>query len=181
MQGVIEPEDRAVVSGDVCLVHISISIEYLDNSSVRQPWAILIERETSLREEFGGIIRRTLGPEFHMRAMTVGRGSIELLVLVGTAYYVVSRYKNFVESIELMVAQMRSLAASDLGLPGTAASASWTPLPPLLSATSSPAPPSTPGYLPSALSRIDLLIWYLVFTNAAMLSVLIWFLIQSVR
>lgn len=180
MQGIMEPDGKRVVSGDVCLVHISI--QSTDDSIDLQPWAIFADRESLLREEFVGIIRHTLGPEFHMRAMTVGRGSIELLVLVGTAYYAVSRYKNFVESIELMVDQMRNLADRLLARQSRAtASASWTPLPPLLGASRFPSLPSASEVAPLALSRLDLLTWYLVLTNAAMLSVLVWFLIQSVQ
>src|ERR1051325_7295678 len=172
MRSTGDPDEKTSFSGDVCLVHITVSSP--NDPGDQGPWDSIAKREYRLREEFSLIIRRTLGPEFEMRAMTLGRGSVELLVVVGTAYYAVSRYKNFIESLDLMVDQMRSLVGDLFARqPGTGATATWTPLPPLLAAEPGRGGP-TSSAAPSTLNRLDLLTLYLLFTHGAMLVVLIW-------
>src|SRR5205814_1505782 len=75
-------------------------------------WSTARKEDSRLREELAASIHEHLGPEFDVRSMTFARGSLEILIVVGTLYYAVSRYKNFVESIELAVAQMKRTVGS---------------------------------------------------------------------
>src|SRR5205814_5032292 len=98
-------------------------------------WAIAQKEGYRLREEMNAAIHEHLGPEFDVRSMSFARGSLEILVVVGTLYYAVSRYKNFVESIELLLAQLRRIVSDFFEPRGTvpvSVTGSWTPGPGLV-------------------------------------------------
>jgi hypothetical protein len=106
--------------------------------------------------------------------MTFARGSLEILIVVGTLYYAVSRYKNFVESIELAVAQMKRIVGSlfERRAPQPAAvRGTWNPGPGMAL--------SGRSLLPGADSGVfGILVWYVVLSHAAMLVVLMWLLLS---
>lgn len=161
------------ISGDVCLVRLCVTgsdSDHLDEI----PWKILGNREHRLREEISGVVKESLGPEFEVRSLAVGRGSIEILVLIGTAYYVVSRYKNFVDSLELMVRQLRQAVRHffEMSAPThVSVSGSWIPGPGLLQAE---------GIPQQARASTDrLVLFYLVISHAGMLALLVWLVIEA--
>jgi hypothetical protein len=87
---------QAVLSGDVCSLRVVITGADSDHSS-RNLWSFLEKESQNLHSKISAAVRQHLGIEFEVRSITFGTGSIEMLVIIGTAYYVVSRYKNFVE------------------------------------------------------------------------------------
>jgi hypothetical protein len=127
--------------------------------------------DQELRERISGIVRETLGPPFEVRLVAVGRGSIEVIVLIGTTYYAISRYKNFVESIELVVRQITDLVRHIFGratpTPVTA-TGTWAPAQGMLAA------------LPRRRVRAgsSLVLWYLILSHAAMMVVILWFVLS---
>ena len=54
-------------------------------------------------------VKNTLGPDFEIRYMAISKGSIEIFVIIGSTYILVSRYKSFVESIDLLISQFKGI------------------------------------------------------------------------
>src|SRR4051794_35171353 len=98
-------EPRSVMSGAVCTVHIvfNMHFEWEDRA-----WQLLgHERYRGrLAPQMLATTHQALGPEFDVRSISLARGSIEIFVTIGAVYYALSRYKNFVDSIELLASQL---------------------------------------------------------------------------
>jgi hypothetical protein len=162
-----------VISGDVCLVRLHVTSP--EDRLLDWPTKILGNSEYRLREEISEVVQQSLGPEFEVRSMTVGRGSIEILVLIGTAFYAISRYRSFVESMELLMRQLRKVVRfffERSAQMSVSVSGSWTPM----------------GGIPGAFSYSledqngnTLILWYLILSHAGMLAVLLWLLIGSLK
>lgn len=174
-KGTDEGQERhvagTVLTGDVCYVRVYAQIRPTDLPIHR----LLMESE--MRGELQRATRELLGSEFEVRSMTVGRGSVEILVLIGTALYVISRYKNFVESIELLLAQFRRIALlyfESQGVEPTELSATWSPGPALAAAMTATPVNSAPRTLAE-----PLLLVYLILSHAVLLAVALWLLIDT--
>jgi hypothetical protein len=164
---------RLAVSGEVLLIRLNVEMgEESENNDTL--WTIAHREAYRLREDMAATVHEHLGPEFDVRSMSYARGSLEILVVVGTLYYAVSRYKSFVESIELCVAQLRRIVIAfferrmptPISVRGT-----WTP---------------GPGLVQSNAGRLDMgdngvVVWYLVLSHAAMLTVILWLLLNVFR
>lgn len=138
----------------------------------------LVEREGSkLRDRLGATIHEHLGPEFDVRSMSFARGSVEILLVVGTLYYAVSCYKNFVESIELLLTQLRRIVSDffDQRGPGpVSVTANWTPGPGLVQSAA-----AVSGLGVS--TNVSAVVWYLIVSHAAMLTAMLWLLLNAFR
>ena len=163
------------VSGDVCFVRLSV--DTIDGEPFEErPWRLLDNSDSRLRGELTSTVHETLGPEFQVRSVTIGRGSIEIVVLIGTTYYAISRYKNFVESIELMVRQVKEVVKRffERAAPmHVTVSASWTPGNGLAGLATLQDD--------AAAERVNPALWYLILSHAAMLAVVLWLLVGRLR
>lgn len=164
-----------VLSGEVVVVRL---VARAESSQGEGPlWDIAREDSYRLRERVSTAVHEHMGPQFDVRSMSYSRGSLEVIVVIGTLYYAVSRYKNFVESVELMVAQLRNVLASffERRMPGPiSVQGSWSPGPALAQAT--------PGILAGIRGGGPaLVVWYLVLSHATMLVVVLWLLIRMFR
>jgi hypothetical protein len=165
-----------ILSGEV--VVIRLTIETVEPEANDRLWSIASHDSYRLREEIAAAVHEHMGPEFDVRSMSFARGSLELLVVVGTLYYAVSRYKNFVESIELLIAQLKRVTAGFFGPPRmlgpVSVQGSWTPGPGLVQAA--------PRMFDALMGECSgLVVWYLVLSHAAMLAVLLWLLARGLR
>jgi hypothetical protein len=119
------------LSGEVIVIRLTA--EALEPEGNERLWRIASEDSYRLRENIAAAVHTYMGPEFDVRSMSFARGSLELLVVVGTLYYAVSRYKNFVESIELLIAQLKRVTAAFFGPPRmlepVSVQGNWTPGP----------------------------------------------------
>jgi hypothetical protein len=164
-----------VISGDVCLVRLSVTSPddgLLDDF----PMKILGNSELRLRDEIADAVKQSLGQEFEVRSMTIGRGSVEILVLIGTTYYVVSRYKSFVESMELMVRQVKEVVRRYFERTApmrVLVSGSWTPVGGIIQ--------SSPFQPEPVQARNTFVVWYLILSHAGMLIVLLWLLVKGLK
>lgn len=159
------------IQGDVCFVRLTVHSRDGEPFEER-PWRVLDNSNLRLREEIAAVVRENMGSAFEVRALTVGRGSIEIVVLIGTVYYAISRYKNFVESIELMLKQLKEVVKHffERSAPmSVTVSASWTPAGGLIAAA------------PVASARSNPALWYLIVSHAAMLAVILWLLVLKLR
>jgi hypothetical protein len=122
-----------------------------------------------MKKEMDRMVKQTLGPEFEVRSMTIGSGSVEVLVVIATTYYVVSKYKTFIESLELLKRQMESLLRNQVPFPSST-DATWTPGPALATVQGGGLSTESPG-----LTQMILLL-YLILSHAALLTIFIWLL-----
>lgn len=162
-------------AGDVCFVRLSVHT--IDGEPFEErPWQILDNSDGRLRAEISSAVHEALGPEFQVQSLTIGRGSIEILILIGTTYYAVSRYKNFIESIELMVRQLKDIVKHffERAAPmRVTVSATWTPGNGLASLAA--------PHDDAAAERVSPALWYLILSHAAMLAVVLWLLVERLR
>jgi hypothetical protein len=115
-----------------------------------------------------------------MRIATWRRGSVEIVLVVaavGTVYVLVSRYKNFVESINLLVRHLKRVIERFFMGGGPfrfTVEGSWSPERGLDNAKMLPAAPA--GWREWDVSRI--LLAYLILSHAALLIVFIWLIVS---
>jgi len=118
-----------------------------------------------------------MGPEFELRRITFGRGTIDILLTIGVTYYVVYNYKNFSDSIELFVSQVSGVVRQffrRLMRQGADISVSTT-------WQSGPAIAQQQKKLGA---EVDVgwafpLLWYVILSHASLLALLIWLLVRS--
>lgn len=165
-------EPRSVISGAVCTVHIVVNSDFDPED---RAWHLLS------RESYGGRLQsqmlaathQALGPEFDVRSMSLARGSIEIFVTIGAVYYALSRYKNFVDSIELLASQLAGVVRRFLEsevlqpVPQGAVSATWEPGAGLVRL-------ETLEPSPSGIAWAYPLLWYVILSHAALLALFIW-------
>ena len=164
---------RLILSGEVLFVRLVVE-STSDSSNDEWLWATAQKEGYRLREEMNAAIHEHLGPEFDVRSMSLARGSLEILVVIGTLYYAVSRYKNFIESVELAVAQLKRVVGSFFERRGPVqlpVRATWNPGPGLVLSSRSFAMGLDGGVS-------GLVVCYLVLSHAAMLAMLMWLLIS---
>src|SRR5882757_5979310 len=71
-----------------------------------------MERQKQLDAEIRLQVRTTLGDEFEVLTVNFSRGSLHVLVALGTVgvfYMSFSRYESFIKSVNLLVGQLKSL------------------------------------------------------------------------
>jgi hypothetical protein len=88
-----------------------------------------------IRREAQRATTQALGPQFYIRSVSINRGSILIMVTIATAaYYAISRYKNFIESLQLLRQQLSAFLSAIFGnanLPPATIVATWSPGPAL--------------------------------------------------
>ncbi|MBI5473547.1 MAG: hypothetical protein HY961_14505 [Ignavibacteriae bacterium] len=163
---------RTTLSGDV--VSIRFTIDFRNGREVDQEvWNFLQETRGELESDTKQAVEKILGPEFEVRSISFRRGSIEIIIIIGTVYYAISRYKNFIESIEMLVSQLKSLFQRFFGRFG--------PQPLSVHGTWSPGPALARAETIMSYGAIDgtmILLWYIILSHAALLSVFIWMLLN---
>ena len=167
---------RLLISGEVLFIRLTVDMEHGPETN-EFLWRVVEQGSSKLRERMGATIHEHLGSEFDVRSMSFARGSVEILLIVGTLYYTVSRYKNFVESIELLLAQLRRTVSDffDQRGPGpVSVTGNWTPGPGLVQ---SAAATSALG-VSTSLSAV---VWYMIVSHAAMLTAILWLLLNAFR
>ena len=165
-----------ILTGDVmmCRFLVTASDPEIDDDlfgifAARRPK----ELEARIRE----LTERTLGPEFELRSVSYRRGSVEIVAIIGVAFYAVSRYKNFVESLELLYSQLKIAiqSFSDSNVRGpTTVLGSWSPGPALVLAAN-----RLGGT--SSLETTSILLWYLILSHAALMTIFIWQIARSLK
>lgn len=165
---------RRIVSGEIIIVRARIEVP--DNVEAdRYLRSIAEEQRGTLQWEVSELVYKTLGMEFQLRSLSFEHGSLTILLIVGTTYYAISRYKNFVESIQLFVRQLTQLLSSFFGgrqQRPVLVSTSWSPGPGLVEAQTEQlrAPYAAAGWL----------LIYLVLSHAVMLGLIMWLLVTRI-
>lgn len=169
-------QGRFVVNGDVMMCRFKVTSS--DPNFDSELFDILTGgREKELAAEIRELTEKTLGPEFEVRSISYRRGSVEIIAIVGVAFYAVSRYKNFVESLDLLYSQLKSSIQrfASARLPGpTKVDGSWSPGPALVLAE------SRLGGV-NSLDITSILLWYLIVSHAALMTIFIWQIARSLK
>jgi Domain of unknown function (DUF4407) len=97
---------------DVAYLRFVMSWPSEEKDKEDKAWAILQESKYTLEDEIRVTIKKYLGPKFELQSVSLSRGSIEVLVIInaiGAVYEFVSKYKDFVDSLETLKSQLSSL------------------------------------------------------------------------
>jgi hypothetical protein len=161
---------RAVLEGNVGVVRIEVR-GFLDRELDAKIANTIEEGREQLEAEVSDAVRRDLGREFKVEEIVVQRGSVEILVFIATAYYAASHYKDFIESVHLLVLHLRLLITRLLPRRSSQdvwVDASWVPSPLLAELERSQL------VAPARWDINGALLLYLVLSNAALLAFLLW-------
>lgn len=161
--------DQIVLSGDVAYYRFIVRVD--DYQEEENAWSQLLEVRRGMEEEMKKVTQDTLGTEFSVRSVTPIRGSIEILVVIGTTYYAASKYKNFVDSLELLRNQLEGLVRRFFRQKNATVSSSMT-----LGPTVAIGGMTTPSVFDSN----KLLLGYLILSHAAMLVLFIWIIVRRI-
>jgi hypothetical protein len=163
-------QDNVVLSGDVMVCRFCVTgLEFEEEERLLR---LLISREEQeLASELREVTQRVLGPEFAVTSLSFRRGSIEIFAAVGVTYYVVSRYKNFIESLDLAWAQMNRLLQRFFSRSANqqiTVTGNWTPGAALILAEARGSEANR-GFFGTGI-----LLWYFVVSHAVLTGVVIW-------
>jgi hypothetical protein len=138
------------------------------------------ELESEIRQQ----VAQTLGSDFEVLEVRLGRGSITILVVIGAAgtfYMGFSRYESFIKSVNLLVSQLKGtfLRFFERVNPGPpdidlSVTGNWQPSATVLNAREKLGSSSGFDY------GFALLI-YVLLSNAALLATLVWLLLRHLR
>jgi len=154
-----------VLVGDVAYFRVVMT-----GKEEEQMFRNMVEIRKEIQRNMSRLAKETVGPEFEITNMTVGRGSVELLITLGATYVVISRYKNFIESLNLFRRQLETIIR-DYG-PFAEVNATWSPAPALAVAQA-----GSPSFESQSLTQV-LLLAYLILSHAALLTVFIWLVVK---
>ena len=163
-----------VVSGDLAFVRLRVTLPP-EREFERTLLEWIEESRGEIEAESSEAAKRFLGPGVEVKIVSIGPGSIEIIAAVVAVYYLISNYKSFAESLELLVRQIRHILARILRR--------RVPAPPIVTVEWSPGP-AFPPYLVVESVRIRdsnaslLLLSYLVISHAILLFALIWIIIR---
>lgn len=167
-----------ILTGDVINAKIIVNslndYEFRDNKEL---WMFFSETRNELEEEIKKTVKNYLWPEFEISSISYRRGSIEILIVIGTVYYTISRYKSFIESIELFVSQIKNIVdrffRRTTPVP-VSVSGTWTPSGSLLVSEAFINYPQTN-------QNNSILIYYLLLSHFIMLIVIVWLLLINIK
>ena len=152
----------------LCTYRIRIEEKHLPNTKDKLEYGTMFHRlkeeHSSIKKEIDTIVQSLFGTEFGLQELSIKRGSIEIIAVIGAAYYAISKYKNFIESIELARTQIENLFARRLSIDARLISSSWQPGAILLN--------NNHASCDSCYFN-KLLIWYLIFTHFILLGIAI--------
>jgi hypothetical protein len=85
-----------------------------------------------LRDEINKVVGNILGKNFTVSELAIKNGSVEVLVVIsaiGVVYMGLSRYKNFIESIDLLRTHVRDIISHRADVPAPTITSTWEPSP----------------------------------------------------
>lgn len=142
------------------------------------------ETHQKLEAEIQEQVTETLGSDFEVLDVRLGRGSLTILIAigaVGTFYMGFSRYESFIKSVNLLVSQLKSAFQRffERASPGPpdidiSVTGSWQPSATVLNARASFNSSSGFDY------GIVLLV-YLLLSHAVLLATLLWLLVRHLK
>lgn len=166
--------DRIKLSGHICTIRLLASSPFQKQEWDERTLEWLIKHRDDFETEVKEEVKIILGLQFKVAQVDYFKGSVEVSVIIATAgvvYYAVSRYKNFIESLDILVFHLRKVLYRFVEPMDSRVSGEWLPCPNMVQFSGAD--------LDVSLTRITmLLIWYLVLTNAVLLSLVIWILIR---
>ncbi len=168
------------IYGFIGVVRLTVNTNDEDN----RLFGYAMELRQKLQAEIDLQVQRTLGPEFEVLNVEIGRGSITLLIVlgaVGTLYMGFSRYDGFIKSMNLLVSQIKGLLQRFFGQ----APLIGTPLPLSVTGSWEPGPVVTEANrafdTSSGIDSCQVVLVYLLLSHAALLGVLLWLVVRHLK
>lgn len=100
-----------VITGNVAILkfYISIKDSKINDNEETNLYNITQEYQEKLKVEIEENIKGILGSQFDLVKFEIRKGSVEVILIIGTTYVVISRYKNFVESLKILKNQLENI------------------------------------------------------------------------
>jgi hypothetical protein len=164
--------EQILLSGDVVYYRFVMRMDEYEDEE--RAWVTMMKERPVMEDMINRTIRDNLGSEFSLRSMTPIRGSIELILVIGTTYYAISKYKNFIDSLELLRTQLESFLKNFFGgriASGMRISSSMT-----LGASTAAGNIAGSG----TFDANRFLLFYVLLSHAALLAVFIWIVLKRI-
>ena len=151
-------------------LYFIVQTETVDDERI---YNLLHEAESELAAEISSRVSAILGSLFRVERVEVRRGSVELWVVVAGGFTLISQYKDFVRSLELLHSQIANLIRDFLAHHNiyVTIAGGWTPVSGIRGRRFGFGLSSfriTPEFI------LLLLVLYLIVSHAVLLSVFIW-------
>jgi hypothetical protein len=92
-----------LITGNVAILKFYISTNGQEEDNLFEK---TLQNQDKLKIEIKENIKEILGSQFELVKFEIRKGSIEIILIIGTIYVVISRYKNFVDSLRLLKNQL---------------------------------------------------------------------------
>jgi hypothetical protein len=155
------------------LAYFMLSIDSYDDAGVLDT----LGSKEKLDREFFLAVHRTLGQQYDIRIISISQGTAMVLIaisIIGGAYVTISQYHDFVESLELLLDQIKNILRRLLSSYEPSIESSYLINPrlpvPSMAPSSNSAPAITNNFF-----------WYMVLSNAALLATLIYILLKNLH
>lgn len=103
-----------------------------NESDIHDYYRYYVAHQDDIEKIIKTSVNETFGHDYFVSGLSINRGSVEIVVFIAgvllSGYVGISRYKNFIESVDLLRRQIRGKLAELPGIPPDAISASWEPL-----------------------------------------------------
>jgi len=111
-------------------------------------------------------VRGILGPEYNVRDVSIHGGSVELWLIVTTAFAVITNWGSFRQGLDYLISDLRKVILMIAPAKVKVTDASWSPGPALLQPQL-----QVP---PDMIFETRLMVTYLVLSHAALLALVLW-------
>lgn len=109
-------------------------------------------------------MRSILGPEYNVRDVSIHGGSVELWLIVTTAFAMITNWGSFRQGLDYLISDLRKVIRKIA--PAKVTDASWSPGPALLQPQLQ--------IPPDLIFETRLIVTYLVLSHAALLAFMLW-------
>src|SRR5204863_324763 len=88
------------------------------------------ERRSELEQRINEAVLQELGPNFEVRDVQILRGSVLILVVIGTIYATIAQYPDFLQGLERISSQIKQALRTFSGAPNpVSVRGHWNPSP----------------------------------------------------
>ena len=165
------------MSGEILSIHFTVST--VDRDLNTELWEFVSGRQDELETEVRRTVEAALDSSIQVWDIDYRVGSLEIVVILGTGYYAIAHYDDFVQSVGTLVSQMRSLLRRFFGRRSPTPFSiigGWRPGPALHRVeTSRAAAPASKG-IPAWHVAHAAALWYLIASHAVLIGAIIWLL-----
>ena len=157
------------ITGDIATFTFRIDTDHSDGLEA-DIYGSFRNQAREIHGEIASAVAETLGSQVEVRDLAIRRGSVEVIVVIAAAYYVIAAYPDFLQGLDKLFEQIRSILRRFAGRfsqgPWTiVVSGSWKPSAGVQALHS------------SGVRRTDfevVLLVYILVTHAVLLGIFVW-------